>query len=136
MVMFLALHPIESMSISLKVSKGAEIMNRYNKVPHLTRDTNGKVKNSQLDTTNESQEVSPFPIGDHKAHINRLASTVNKTEYRSKRNPTGQPRWAPLTAKPSGPYHLINRLVFKLELKFVLLAHLVMLLTSTLAIFF
>ena len=24
--------------------------------------------NSQLDTTNESQEVSPFPAGDHKAH--------------------------------------------------------------------
>ena len=36
-----------------KVSKGAKIRNRYNQVPHLT--------NSQLDTTNESQEVSPFP---------------------------------------------------------------------------
>ena len=54
-----------------KVSKGAKIRNRYNQVPHLTQDTNGKVTNSQLDTTNESQEVSPFPAGDHKAHINR-----------------------------------------------------------------
>ena len=54
-----------------KVSKSAKIRNRYNQVPHLTRDTNGKVTNSQLDTTNESQEVSPFPAGDHKAHINR-----------------------------------------------------------------
>ena len=27
------------------------------------------------DTTNESQEVSPFPAGDHKAHINRRAQT-------------------------------------------------------------
>ena len=44
-------------------------MNRYNQVPHLTQNTNGKVTNSQLDTTNESQEVSPFPAGDHKAHI-------------------------------------------------------------------
>ena len=26
-----------------------------------------------VDTTNESQEVSPFPAGDHKAHINRRA---------------------------------------------------------------
>ena len=52
----------------LKVSKGAEIRNRYNQVPHQTQDTNGKVTNSQLDTTNESQEVSPFPAGDHKAH--------------------------------------------------------------------
>ena len=56
-----------------KVSKGAKIRNRYNQVPHLTQDTNGKVTNSQLDTTNESQEVSPFPAGDHKAHINRQA---------------------------------------------------------------
>ena len=46
-------------------------MNRYNQVPHLTQDTNGKVTNSQLDTTSESQGVSPFPAGDHKAHINR-----------------------------------------------------------------
>ena len=56
-----------------KVSKGAKIRNRYNQVPHLTQDTNGEVTNSQLDTTNESQEVIPFPAGDHKAHINRRA---------------------------------------------------------------
>ena len=53
----------------LKVSKGAKIRNRYNQVPHLTQDTNGKVTNSQLDTTNESQDGSPFPAGYHKAHI-------------------------------------------------------------------
>ena len=41
----------------IKVSKGAKIRNRYNQVPHLTQDTNGKVTNSQLDTTNESQEL-------------------------------------------------------------------------------
>ena len=40
----------------MKVSKGAKIRNRYNQVPHLTQDTNAKVTNSQLDTTNESQE--------------------------------------------------------------------------------
>ena len=44
----------------IKVSKGAKIRNRYNLVPHLTQDTNGKVTNSQLDTTNENQEVSPL----------------------------------------------------------------------------
>ena len=38
------------------VSKGAKIRSRYNQVPHPTQDTNGKVTNSQLDTTNESQE--------------------------------------------------------------------------------
>ena len=47
----------------------SKIKNGYNQVPQLTQDTNGKVTNSQLDTTNESQEVSPFPAGDHKAHI-------------------------------------------------------------------
>ena len=45
----------------VKVNKGAKIRNRYNQVPHLTQDTNGNVTNSQWDTTNESQEVSPFP---------------------------------------------------------------------------
>ena len=58
-----------------KVSKGAKIRNRYNQVPHLTH---GKVTNSQLDTTNESPEVSPFPAGDHKAHINRRTQRHSK----------------------------------------------------------
>ena len=43
-----------------KVRKRATIRNTYNQVPHLTQDTNGKLINSQLDITNESQEVSPF----------------------------------------------------------------------------
>ena len=36
-----------------KVRKSAKIRNRYNQVPHLTQDTNGKVTHSQLDITNE-----------------------------------------------------------------------------------
>ena len=31
-----------------------------------------------VDTTDESQEVSPFPAGDHKAHINRRAQRHSK----------------------------------------------------------
>ena len=31
-----------------RVSKGAKIRNRYNQVPHLTQDTNGKVTNSKV----------------------------------------------------------------------------------------
>ena len=57
----------------MKVRKREKIRNRYNQVPHLTQDTNGKVTNSQLDITNENQEVSPFPAHDHKASINRRA---------------------------------------------------------------
>ena len=70
----------------MKVSKGAKIRNQYNQVPHLTLDTNGKVTNSKLDTTNESQEVSPFPAGDHKAHINTRAQrhSKHKTEQNIK----------------------------------------------------
>ena len=56
-------------AFTLKVSNGAKISNRYNQVPHLTQDTNGKVTNSQVDATNESQEVGPFPAGDHKAKL-------------------------------------------------------------------
>ena len=52
--------------------------NRYNQVPHLNQDTYGKVTNSQLYTTNESQEVSLFPAGDNKAQINRRAQRHNK----------------------------------------------------------
>ena len=71
---------------STEVSKNAKIRNRYNQVPHLTQDTNGKVTNSQLDTTNESQEVSTFPADDHKAHINRRAQrhSKHKTEKNTK----------------------------------------------------
>ena len=45
----------------------SKVRNQHNKAPHLTQDTNGKVTTSQLDFTNESQEVSPFLAGDHKA---------------------------------------------------------------------
>ena len=65
-------------NIHMKGSKGAKFRNRYNQVPHLTQDTNGKVTNSQFDTTNESQEVSTFPAGDHKAHINSCAQRHSK----------------------------------------------------------
>ena len=90
-----------------KVSKGAKIRSRYNQVPHLTQDTNGKVTNSQLDTTNESQEVSPFPAGDHKAHINRRPQrhSKHKTEQKHKRsrNPIFWWYWTPCL--PSGSAH-------------------------------
>ena len=33
----------------------------------MTQDTDGKVRTSQIHITNESQEASPFPAGDHKA---------------------------------------------------------------------
>ena len=44
----------------MEVRKRTRISNRYNQATYLTQDTNGKVTTSQLDITNESQEVSPF----------------------------------------------------------------------------
>ena len=79
---------------NFKVSKGAKIRNRYNQVPHLTQDTNGKVTNSQLDATNESQEVSPFQAGDHKAHINRSAQRHSKHKTEKHKGSTKEvPPW-------------------------------------------
>ena len=77
-----------NIKVYIKVRKGATISKRYNQVPHLTQDTNGKVTNSQLDTTNEIQEVSPSPAGDPKAHINRRAQrhSKHKTEKNHKRS--------------------------------------------------
>ena len=69
---------------ALEVSKGAKIRNRCNQVPHLTKDINGKVTNSQSDTTNESQEVSPFPAGDHKVQINRC--TQRHSKHKTEKN--------------------------------------------------
>ena len=79
----------------LKVSKGTKIRNRHNQVPHLTQDTNGKVTKSQLDTTNESLEVSPFPAGDHRAQINRHTQRHNKhkTEKKHKRSTNEVSPW-------------------------------------------
>ena len=49
------------------VIKGAKIRNQYNQVPHLTQNITLKSDNTQFNITNESQVVSPFLAGDHKA---------------------------------------------------------------------
>ena len=66
----------------ITVGKREKIRNRYNQAPHLTKDTNGKVTTSKVDITNESQEVSTFQAGDHKASINRRAQKHNKTRQK------------------------------------------------------
>ena len=61
----------------------------------MTQDTNGKVENSQLDATNESQEASPFPAGDHTAHINRHAQrqSITRQNKKHKRSTKEVPPW-------------------------------------------
>ena len=53
------------------VIKGVKIRNRYNQVPHLTQDNTCESDKYTIYITNESQEVSSFPAGDHKAAMNR-----------------------------------------------------------------
>ena len=48
-------------TISIQVSKGANIRNRYNQVPHLTQNTKGKVTHSQLDTIKWVPRGQPIP---------------------------------------------------------------------------
>ena len=74
----------------LKVRKKATIRNQFSHVPHLTQDTEWESdKNTRKHHVQESQEVSPFPTGDHKAATNRhLAKTNTNNEKIHKRNTT------------------------------------------------
>ena len=58
----------------IKVRKMAKIRDGYNQVPHLTQDTTWESNKTTINITNKSQEVSPFPAGDHKAAMKRRKS--------------------------------------------------------------
>ena len=62
----------------LKVSKVAKIRNRYNQVPHLTKDTNGKVINSQK-TPQTRAKRSALSQQVTTKHINRRAQNIANT---------------------------------------------------------
>ena len=68
-----------------KVSKGAKIRNRYNQVPHLTQDTNGKVTNSQIDITNARPVHEPLvPIAyAQKSPLNVHADVLSEAKDQS-----------------------------------------------------
>ena len=77
-----------------KVSMGAKIRNRYNQVPHLTQDTNGKVTNSQPDTTNESQEVSPSQHVTTRHTLSDVHKGIaNERQKKHKRSTKEVPPW-------------------------------------------
>ena len=65
------------MILILKVRKTAKIRKRYNHVPDLTQDTTRESNKNTINITNKSQEVNPFPAGDHKAAMNRCESMRN-----------------------------------------------------------
>ena len=51
---------VVTVSMTSEVSDGAKIRNRYNQVPHLTQDTNGKVTNSQKTPQTRAKKSSFF----------------------------------------------------------------------------
>ena len=64
--------------------KKTKIRNQYNQVPHLTRDTIWEGdKNTWKLHTQENQEVSPFPAGDHKHARNRHYVILGPRFYKS-----------------------------------------------------
>ena len=67
-----------------KVRKTAKIRKRYNQVPHLTQDSTWESNKNTIKITNKSQEVSPFPAGDHRAAMNRRESMRNKRHKKHK----------------------------------------------------
>ena len=59
-------------------SKKVKIRNRYNQVPHPTQSTTWESdENTRKHHIQESQEVSLFPAGDHRAAVNRQESMTN-----------------------------------------------------------
>ena len=60
----------------IKVRKVAKIMNRYNQVPQLAQDTTWKSDKTQLNITNKSQKVSPFPQGSNE-QTRKINSNTN-----------------------------------------------------------
>ena len=79
----------------IKVNKGAKMRYLYNQVQP-DPGYQWELTNSQLDTTNENQEASPFPAGDHTAHINIHVQrhSRNKTEVKKHKRSTKEvPTW-------------------------------------------
>ena len=76
--------PIKTFPVSSYESKKLGQRSRFDTIKHHTWPMipmiYGKVTTSQLDITNESQEVIPFPADDHKASINRRARKHNKNK--------------------------------------------------------
>ena len=69
----------EVIALRLPKFQGCNDQESIQSSQHLTQDSNGKVTNSQYDTTNESQEVSHIPTGDHRL-------TQRHSKYKTEKN--------------------------------------------------
>ena len=77
-----------------KVWKKANIRNRYNQVPHLAQDTTWESDKTTIKHhIQDSQEVIPFPAGDHMAAVNRQDS-ITDTKHKEQKGSTKEvPPW-------------------------------------------
>ena len=77
-----------------KVSKVAKIRNRYNQVPHLTQDTNGKVTNSQkTPQTRAKRSALSQQVTTKLYKQTRTKYSKHKTEQKHKRSTKEVPPW-------------------------------------------
>ena len=67
-----------------KIKKDGKDLETLNQVLHLTQDTTWESNKDTINITNKSQEVSPFPAGDHKAAMNRRESMRNTRHEKRK----------------------------------------------------
>ena len=78
---FMTYHP----RLRISVRKKAKIKNPYNQIPHLAKDTILESdENTRKHHIQESQEVSLFPAGDHKAAKNRRDNMPRETNNKKK----------------------------------------------------
>ena len=62
-------------------------MNQYNQAPNLVQDITWESdKNTIKHHIQESQEISPFPVGDHKAAMKSQENTLNTIHKYQKRS--------------------------------------------------
>ena len=80
--------------MAIKVSKGAKIRNRYNQVPHLTQDTNGKVTNSQkTPQTRAKRSALSQQVTTKHIQTDAHRHSKHKSEQKHKRSTKEVPPW-------------------------------------------
>ena len=80
--------------LDIKIGKKAKIRNLYNQVLHLTQETTwGSDNNTRKYHIQETQEVSAFPTGDHKAAMSRQDSTKDTKHKYKKLSTKEAPPW-------------------------------------------
>ena len=90
-----------------KARKRAKIRNRHNQAPQLTKDTTGKVTTSQLEITNENQEVSPFQAGGHRHQQTDAHESITKQDTNNINDPLKKHRLG--TVSKNIPLEGLNR---------------------------